>query len=145
MTGLSTNIHTVQNTCRSPVSKPLRIVLIIVGMLSLVLGIFGIFLPVLPTVPFVLLAAACFSRGSKKMHDWLVRIPFAGKVIGDYEKGRGVSRRTKLTALLMLWTGMTISAFALGPKPAVLALLAMLAVGTTIIIVRLPKRQDPTI
>ena len=145
MTGLSTNIHTVQNTCRSPVSKPLRIVLIIVGMLSLVLGIIGIFLPVLPTVPFVLLAAACFSRGSKKMHDWLVRIPFAGKVIGDYEKGRGVSRRTKLTALLMLWTGMTISAFALGPKPAVLALLAMLAVGTTIIIVRLPKRQDPTI
>ena len=114
-------------------------------MLSLVLGIIGIFLPVLPTVPFVLLAAACFSRGSKKMHDWLVRIPFAGKVIGDYEKGRGVSRRTKLTALLMLWTGMTISAFALAPKPAVLALLAMLAVGTTIIIVRLPKRQDPTI
>lgn len=145
MTGLSTNIHTVQNTCRSPVSKPLRIVLIIVGMLSLVLGIVGIFLPVLPTVPFVLLAAACFSRGSKKMHDWLVRIPFAGKVIGDYEKGRGVSRRTKVTALLMLWTGMTISAIALGPKPAVLALLLMLAVGTTIIIVRLPKRQDPTI
>ena len=145
MTGLSTKIQTVQNTCRSPVSKPLRIVLIIVGMLSLVLGIIGIFLPVLPTVPFVLLAAACFSRGSKKMHDWLVRIPFAGKVIGDYEKGRGVSRRTKLTALLMLWTGMTISAFALAPKPAVLALLAMLAVGTTIIIVRLPKRQDPTI
>ena len=145
MTGLSTNIHTVQNTCRSPVSKPLRIVLIIVGMLSLVLGIVGIFLPVLPTVPFVLLAAACFSRGSKKMHDWLVRIPFAGKVIGDYEKGRGVSRRTKVTALLMLWTGMTISAIALGPKPAVLALLVMLAVGTTIIIVRLPKRQDPTI
>ena len=145
MTGLSTNIHTVQNTCRSPVSKPLRIVLIIVGMLSLVLGIVGIFLPVLPTVPFVLLAAACFSRGSKKMHHWLVRIPFAGKVIGDYEKGRGVSRRTKVTALLMLWTGMTISAIALGPKPAVLALLLMLAVGTTIIIVRLPKRQDPTI
>ena len=124
---------------------PIRIVLIIVGILALALGIIGIFLPLLPTVPFVLLAAACFSRGSKKMHDWLVRIPFAGKMIGDYEKGRGVSRRTKFTALLMLWTGMTISAIALVPKPAVLALLAMLAVGTTIIIVRLPKRQDPTI
>ena len=124
---------------------PIRIVLIIVGILALALGIIGIFLPLLPTVPFVLLAAACFSRGSKKMHDWLVRIPFAGKMIGDYEKGRGVSRRTKFTALLMLWTGMTISAIALVPKPAVLALLAMLAVGTTIIIVRLPKRQDPTL
>ena len=145
MTGLSTNIHTVQNTCRSPVSKPLRIVLIIVGMLSLVLGIIGIFLPVLPTVPFVLLAAACFSRASTRMHRWLLGLPFAGKVIDDYEKGRGVSRRTKLTALLMLWTGMTISAIAVAPPPAVLALLAMLAVGATVIIVRLPKRQDPEI
>ncbi len=145
MTGLSTNIHTVQNTCRSPVSKPLRIVLIFVGILALALGIIGIFLPVMPTVPFVLLAAACFSRASTRMHRWLLQLPFAGKVIDDYEKGRGVSRRTKLAALLMLWTGMTISAIVLAPKPAVLALLAMLAVGTTIIIVRLPKRQDPTL
>ena len=148
MTGLSTKIQTVQNTCRSPVSKPLRIALIIVGILALALGVIGIFLPLLPTVPFVLLAAACFSRASTRMHRWLLGLPFAGKVIDDYEKGRGVSRRTKFTALLMLWTGMTISAIALAPKPAVLALLAllaMLAVGTTVIIVRLPKRQDRTI
>lgn len=124
---------------------PIRIVLIIVGILALALGIIGIFLPLLPTVPFVLLAAACFSRASTRMHRWLLQLPFAGKVIDDYEKGRGVSRRTKLTALLMLWTGMTISAIVLAPKPVVLALLAMLAVGTTVIIVRLPKRQDPTL
>lgn len=123
---------------------PIRIVLIIVGILALALGIIGIFLPLLPTVPFVLLAAACFSRASTRMHRWLLQLPFAGKVIDDYEKGRGVSRQTKLTALLMLWTGMTISAIALAPPPAVLALLAMVAVGTTVIIVRLPKRQDPT-
>ena len=122
----------------------MRIVLTIVGILALALGIIGIFLPLLPTVPFVLLAAACFSRASTRMHRWLLQLPFAGKVIDDYEKGRGVSRRTKLTALLMLWTGMTISAIALAPPPTVLALLAMVAVGTTVIIVRLPKRQDPT-
>ena len=145
MTGLSTKIQTVQNTCRSPVSKPLRIALIIVGILALALGVIGIFLPLLPTVPFVLLAAACFSRASTRMHRWLLQLPFAGKVIDDYEKGSGVSRRTKFTALLMLWTGMTISAIALAPPPAVLALLAMLAVGATVIIVRLPKRQDRTI
>ena len=123
---------------------PIRIVLIIVGILALALGIIGIFLPLLPTVPFVLLAAACFSRASTRMHRWLLQLPFAGKVIDDYEKGRGVSRQTKLTALLMLWTGMTISAIALAPPPALLALLAMVAVGTTVIIVRLPKRQEPT-
>ena len=144
MAGLVTISDTVLNLCKGLTVTPIRIVLIIVGILALALGIIGIFLPLLPTVPFVLLAAACFSRASTRMHRWLLQLPFAGKVIDDYEKGRGVSRQTKLTALLMLWTGMTISAIALAPPPAVLALLAMVAVGTTVIIVRLPKRQDPT-
>ena len=119
----------------------MRIVLIIVGILSLALGIIGIFLPILPTVPFIVLAAACFSRGSKRMHDWLVRMPFAGKVIDDYEKGHGVSRKSKATALLMLWGGMTISAIALKPSLWVVLLLASVAIGSTIIIVRLPKQK----
>lgn len=120
----------------------MRIVLIIVGLLSLALGVLGIFLPLLPTVPFVLLAAACFSRASTRMHGWLVRMPFAGKVIDDYEKGRGVPRRAKLAALLMLWTGMTISAVLLAPPVAVLGLLASIAIFATVIIVRLPKALE---
>ncbi|MGH8110082.1 MAG: YbaN family protein [Arenimonas sp.] len=119
----------------------MRIVLIIIGFLSLALGVLGIFLPLLPTVPFVLLAAACFSRGSTRMHRWLLRLPFAGKVIDDYEKGRGVPRRAKLTALLMLWVGITFSAALLMPPLAVLLLLASIAIFATVIIVRLPTQQ----
>lgn len=120
----------------------MRIILITVGLVSLALGIIGLFLPLLPTVPFVLLSAACFSRGSKRMHGHLMRLPFAGKVIGDYEKGRGVSRRAKVTALLMLWGGMTMSAIFVAPTVLGLALLAMVAIGASIIIVRLPKQRD---
>lgn len=121
----------------------MRIVLVIVGLLSLGLGVLGIFLPLLPTVPFVLLAAACFSRGSTRMHSWLLRLPFAGKVIDDYEQGRGVPRRAKLAALLMLWSGMTISAIFMAPPLAVLLLLATIAIVASVIIVRLPKEQRP--
>lgn len=120
----------------------MRIVLIIVGVLSLVLGIIGLFLPILPTVPFVLLSAACFSRGSKRMHAYLLRLPFAGKAVEDYEKGHGVSRRAKVTALLMMWGGMTISAVLVAPPLWGLVLMAMAAIGASIIIVRLPKQRS---
>jgi uncharacterized membrane protein YbaN (DUF454 family) len=121
----------------------MRIVFIIAGIVSLALGILGIFLPLLPTVPFILLAAACFSRGSKRMHVWLVRLPFAGKVIDDYEQGRGVPRRAKITALLLLWGGMTSSAILIAPPWWVLALLAATAITASVIILRLPKAIEP--
>lgn len=76
------------------------------------------------------------------MHDYLLRLPFAGKAIDDYEKGRGVSRRTKVGALLMMWGGMTISAFAVKPPLPGLLVMALVAIGASIVIIRLPKRRE---
>ena len=55
------------------------------GMLALGLGILGIFLPLLPTTPFVLVAAFFFSKGSKRLHSWLVQHPRFGHYIRDWE------------------------------------------------------------
>lgn len=72
------------------------------GLTSLGLGIVGAALPLLPTVPFLLLAAFCFSRSSTQLHTWLMEHPKFGKPLKEWEKSGSVSRRTKWIASLSM-------------------------------------------
>ena len=62
------------------------------------LATIGIFVPLLPTVPFVLLAAYCFSRGSKRYHNWLLSQKTFGPIIQDWERYGMIRKRTKVVA-----------------------------------------------
>jgi len=44
----------------------MKIFLNLVGCLAVAPGLLGIFLPLLPTTPFLLLASACYARGSTR-------------------------------------------------------------------------------
>lgn len=82
------------------------------GLVSLALGILGIFLPLLPTTPFVLLSAFCFSRGSQRLHDWLLSHPRLGPPIHEWRDHGAISKKAKglaaiamLLAFLLAWLG----------------------------------------
>lgn len=72
------------------------------GFLSLGAGIIGIVVPLLPTTPFLLLAAFCFARGSKRLHDWLVHHPRLGPPIHDWQRHGAISKRAKRMAMLAI-------------------------------------------
>ncbi|HET6498422.1 MAG TPA: YbaN family protein [Coriobacteriia bacterium] len=87
----------------------LRPVLLLIGAVALGLGILGMFVPILPTTPFLLLAAYCFARSSKRLHRWLVGHPRLGTYVVGLVYGGAIPRRAKRTALLALWPGITAS------------------------------------
>lgn len=83
----------------------------IAGTIFLGVGIIGIVLPLLPFTPFFLLAAACYLRGSERMYNWLINHKWFGEYIKNYQEGKGISIRVKITAIAFLWITISISAF----------------------------------
>ena len=114
----------------------MKIILNLIGCIAVVLAVVGIFLPLLPTTPFLLLASACFVRGSERMHRWLRTHPVFGEYLCNFEDKRALPLRAKIVALIMLWASMTYSVYILRPVPLKIMLVAI-AVGVTVLILRL--------
>ena len=68
----------------------MRLVWLICGLVSLGLGFIGVVLPLIPTVPFILLAAFCFARSSKRLHSWLLNHKTFGPLITDWKRSGAI-------------------------------------------------------
>ncbi|ASF41263.1 MULTISPECIES: YbaN family protein [Halobacillus] len=93
-----------------------NILLIIIGTISLILGVLGIVLPLLPTTPFLLLTAACYVRSSDRLYNWLMTNKWFGSYIENYKAGRGIPLKAKVSVLIMIWSSMLYSAFFIAPN-----------------------------
>jgi uncharacterized membrane protein YbaN (DUF454 family) len=83
--------------------------LIIAGTFFVVLGIIGIILPILPTTPFLIVAAACYAKGSKRFYNWLVNNRLLGRYIKNYLENKGISMRAKIISISFLWATIIFS------------------------------------
>lgn len=70
------------------------------GTIALILGIIGAFLPILPTTPFLLVAAACYAKGSNRFHRKLLNSGFYKKYISKMVKRKGMTLKAKLIILI---------------------------------------------
>lgn len=86
----------------------MRLIFILLGLSSLAIGFVGVFLPLLPTVPFMILAAFCFGRGSSRLERWLLDHRTFGPHIHSWRSERAISRTGKRAA----YVAMGISALA---------------------------------
>ena len=87
----------------------LRRILFAGGLLFSALAFIGAVLPLVPTTPFLLAAAACFARSSTRFYNLIMYNRFFGHYLRDYNAGRGVPVRVKVTALAFTWGSTLVS------------------------------------
>ena len=115
---------------------------IILGTISLAIGIVGIVVPGLPTTTFLLLTAALYVRSSEKLYNWLLNHKLLGKYIIEYRKHKAISKGTKVYAISVMWIMILISAyFFIDPTYLRIIVLSCGIIGT-IVVLRVPTRKD---
>lgn len=109
----------------------MKVLYIIIGTLSLALGIIGIFLPLLPTTPFLLLTAALYVRSSPRLYDRLLRQKHLGPYIRNFRENKAIPLRAKICSVSLIWITMLYCIFCIVPYGWLKLLLLMIAAGTT--------------
>jgi uncharacterized protein len=117
-----------------------RVVLNIFGTIFLGLAVLGIFLPLLPATPFLLLASACYVRGSQTLHNWLLNHKYLGPYISNIKDKRGMPLKAKIITICLLWPSLVFSMYRVDYL-AVDLILLMVGVGVTTLILKLKTLQ----
>ncbi|RLG24204.1 DUF454 domain-containing protein [Methanosarcinales archaeon] len=106
--------------------------LVVAGTFFVGLAIVGIFLPVLPTVPFLLLASACYAKSSKRFHNWLLNNKWFGIYLKNYQEGKGIPLKMKILSISLLWATIIFSGVFIIHILFVRIILILIAIGVTI-------------
>ena len=101
-----------------------KILYMMFGCISFVLGIIGVILPILPTVPFVLLAAFCFARSSERLDGWFKNT----KLYKENNIKNGMTKQAKVRIMCSVSLLMSIGFIMMGLKGIVVGNVVLLIV-----------------
>lgn len=101
-----------------------KILYIMIGCISLGLGIIGVILPILPTVPFVLLAAFCFAKSSERLDGWFKNT----KLYRENNIKSGMTKQAKVRIMCLVTLLMSIGFIMMGLKDIVVGNIVLLIV-----------------
>lgn len=101
-----------------------KILYIIIGCISLGLGIIGVIVPILPTVPFVLLAAFCFAKSSERLDGWFRNT----KLYKENNMKNSMTKQAKICIMCSVTLLMSIGFIMMGLKGIVVGNIVLLIV-----------------
>lgn len=85
-----------------------KLVLIVVGCIGLAIGAVGAVVPLLPSFPFLMLAAFCFAKSSKRLNDWFISTKLYKNNLETYVKGQGMTWKTKIRIMITVTLLMSV-------------------------------------
>lgn len=104
-----------------------------------ILGIIGAFVPLMPTTTFLILAAWCFARSSKRAETWLLSHPVFGPPIVAWRREGAIARRYKVLSVAGMSLGYVMFYIAAKPELWLALLVAGILIGCGIFAVSRPE------
>ena len=120
-----------------------RAIWIGLGFVFVGIGIVGYITPMMPGLVFLLIATFCFAKGSRKFLRMLIGNKYVGQQILDFRKGRGMTIKTKIIAIVMMLVSMFISAFYMVEIVWVKWAICITAIMVVIIILKQKTKISP--
>ncbi len=85
-----------------------RVLFLVMGLVSVGLGLLGAILPILPTTPFMILGLWCFARSSERFHNWLYNHRLFGPPLQKWEEHRVIPPVAKFASVSAMALSMVI-------------------------------------
>lgn len=104
---------------------PKKVLLVIVGCISLVIGGIGVVMPFLPSFPFLLLTAICFGSSSERLNAWFKSTPMYRVHLQAYLNGGGMTMKAKISVMVTITLLMGFGFYMMGAVPVGRAILAV--------------------
>lgn len=89
----------------------MKLILILLGTISLCIGIIGIMVPGIPTTPFLLLTAGLYIRSSDRLYNKLTSNMLIGHYISDFQKRKGMTFKSKIISITIMWIMIFLSCY----------------------------------
>jgi hypothetical protein len=111
-----------------------KVILVLLGTLSLVIGLVGVVVPGLPTTPFLLLTAGLYVKGSDRMYKAFIKNKFFGQRIVQYASGQGMPLNEKLISLASMWIMITLSCYFFISSSLLMGTVVLLGITGTLVL-----------
>ncbi len=108
---------------------------IVAGWLFVVIGGVGVVTPLLPATPFLLLASACFARGSQRFHRWLMTHPKLSRPILDWQQHGVIRKPAKYLATALIVGNSLFPLYIIQGLPLILRVGTGVALGGVLIFI----------